>query len=205
MLAVVGGTGLYKIPNLEILEERLVEGPFGAPSGPVLRGKIASKEILFLARHGGGHSFLPHEINYRANIYALKSMGAKALLSVSAVGSLRENYKPGDLVAIDQYIDLTKGLRKHTYFGDGIAAHLTSAHPVSQKLKEALTSAATQVKLTNRRIHSSEKSAVTYACVEGPRLGTRAESLMLRNMGADLVGMTNVPEVFWLVKLKLLI
>ena len=192
MFALIGGTGLYKIPNLEVTGEEEVSTPFGSPSSPILKGKLLGKDILFLARHGTGHSLLPHEVNYAANLFALKKLGATAVLSVSAVGSLREEYKPGDLVAIDQYIDFTKGQRKLSYFGDGIAAHILSAKPVSPILHQAIIDASQKEAFKKREV----KTKGTYVCVEGPRLGTQAESNMFRTLGADIVGMTNVPEVF---------
>lgn len=192
MLAIIGGTGLYSLPNIEILSEEKFETPFGIPSGPIVRTQIASNEVLFLARHGAGHKLLPDEVNYRANIYALKKAGAKSVLSVSAVGSLREHIYPGDLVAMDQYIDFTKGKRQGTFFGEGIVGHITGAYPVSPVLHKLLCTQAKGIAFKKRKIHE----AGTYACVEGPRLGTRAESLMFRSLGADVVGMTNVPECF---------
>ncbi|MGE4107764.1 MAG: MTAP family purine nucleoside phosphorylase [Bacteriovoracia bacterium] len=192
MLAIIGGTGLYNLPNVKIVSEEIVETPFGTPSGPIIRARLDDKELLFLARHGVGHKFLPGEVNYRANIFALKKAGTKTVLSVSAVGSLRENLHPGDLVAIDQYLDFTKGKRISTFFGEGIAGHITGAYPVSKLLQQLILEVGNSLMFQKRKIHTSG----TYVCVEGPRLGTRAESLMFRTLGADIVGMTNVPECF---------
>ena len=146
--------------------------------------------MIFLPRHGGGHTLLPSEINYRANIWALKAAGARQLIAVSAVGSLRQDIAPGEFVIPSQYIDHTKGIRERTYFGGGLVAHISTAQPVCPTLSAAVAEAAAAAGYT---AHSGK----TYVCVEGPRLGTRAESFFLRDgMQADVVGMTNVPEVF---------
>ena len=189
MLAIIGGTGVYQMEGLEITKSMDVMTPFGAPSGPVLKGKLGKHEVLFLARHGAGHQQLPHETNYRANIFALKQMGATQIIGVSAVGSLREHIAPGDLALPEQYFDWTRGQRKASFFGAGVAAHVSTANPVSANLVGWIAAHAEQLKL---RIHRG----ATYGCVEGPRLGTRAESHFLRQAGCDLVGMTNVPEAF---------
>ena len=189
MLAIVGGTGLYDLAGLEI-EQRIDAGtPFGQPSGSVLRGRIDGRPVLFLARHGAGHRLLPHEVNYRANIFALKHAGATMVLGFSAVGSLVEQVGPGDLAMPEQYLDWTRGARERTFFGAGVAAHVSTANPVSAALVDAASNAAQSLATTLHR-------GLTYACVEGPRLGTRAESHFLRQAGCHLVGMTNVPEVF---------
>lgn len=189
MLAIVGGTGLYELPGLKITRRISGATPFGEASGDVLMGQIAQHQVLFLARHGGGHRLLPHEINYRANVFALKAAGATMMLGFSAVGSLRMEIKPGDLVMPEQYIDWTKADRMRTFFGNGLAAHVSTAKPVSAKLVQAVVTAGAQI---DQRI----TRGATYICVSGPRLGTQAESSWLRQMGGDLVGMTNVPEVF---------
>ncbi len=189
MLAIVGGTGLYELPGLEITQRIHATTPFGAPSGEILRGRIGSNELLFLARHGAGHRLLPHEVNYRANIFALKQAGATMLLGFSAVGSLALELKPGDLAMPEQYFDWTRGVRQRTFFGEGVAAHVSTARPVSTVMVDAVQTAAARCGL---KIHRG----LTYVCVEGPRLGTQAESNFLRHAGCHLVGMTNVPEVF---------
>ncbi len=189
MLAIVGGTGLYELPGLDI-ERRIDEAtPFGAPSGPVLLGRAHGRTVLFLARHGAGHRLLPHEVNYRANVYALKRAGATHLLGVSAVGSLDERIAPGDFALPSQYFDWTRGRRAQTFFGDGVAAHVSTAEPVSAALCDWVAEGARPLGIDLHR-------DAAYACVEGPRLGTRAESLFLRQAGCRLVGMTNVPEAF---------
>ncbi len=189
MLAIIGGTGLYQLPGMEIDEAHDGETPFGMASGQVLRGRIGAQPLLFLARHGAGHRLLPHEVNYRANVFALKRAGATMLLGFSAVGSLDERVEPGQLAMPGQYLDLTKGLRAHTFFGGGVAAHVSTAEPVSRAMVDWAQAGAARLGLTLHR-------DLSYACVEGPRLGTRAESFFLRNAGCHLVGMTNVPEVF---------
>ncbi|MEO7030917.1 MAG: MTAP family purine nucleoside phosphorylase, partial [Herbaspirillum sp.] len=189
MLSIIGGTGVYSLPGIEILTEQSVETPFGTPSSPIVRARVGEREVLFLARHGVDHQFLPHEINYRANLFALKSLGATHVIGISAVGSLRHDHVPGNLVIPNQYFDWTRGRRAATFFGDGIAAHVSTAIPVSTQLAEWISS-------TARQLGIDLQFGATYACVEGPRLGTQAESQFLRQVGCDLVGMTNVPEAF---------
>lgn len=189
MLAIVGGTGLYELPGLHITERFSATTPFGEASGEVLRGRLGANDVLFLARHGSGHRLLPHEVNYRANVFALKRAGATLLLGFSAVGSLALEVKPGDLTVPEQYFDWTRGQRERTFFGRGVAAHVSTAQPVSATLVNAVQAAASRAGLAIHR-------GLTYACVEGPRLGTQAESHFLRQAGCHLVGMTNAPEVF---------
>ena len=189
MLAIVGGTGLYELPGLDIEQRIQQTTPFGEPSGDILQGRFGQNQVLFLARHGAGHRLLPHEVNYRANVFALKQAGATMLLGFSAVGSLAMEVKPGDLAMPAQYFDWTRGPRQRTFFGGGVAAHVSTAQPVSAALVDAVQAAAQRAGHTVHR-------GLTYACVEGPRLGTQAESHFLRQAGCHLVGMTNVPEVF---------
>lgn len=189
MLAIIGGTGLYDLPGMEMDAQVELETPFGAPSGAITKARLAGQTILFLARHGAGHRLLPHEVNYRANIYALKAAGATQILGVSAVGSLAMSIAPGDFAMPSQYFDWTKGGRERTFFGNGVAAHVSTARPASGNLIDWVAQHAAQQQLTLHR-------DVTYACVEGPRLGTRAESLFLQQAGCHIVGMTNVPEAF---------
>lgn len=189
MLALIGGTGVYGMEGMEVTGTVAAETPFGMPSSPVIKGRIANQEILFLARHGLQHQLLPSEVNYRANIFALKSLGATQIIGISAVGSLQERIAPGDLAIPSQYFDWTKGKRAASFFGNGIAAHVSTAVPVSVQLMNWIAGRAKEIGI---RLHSD----VTYACVEGPRLGTRAESHFLRQTGCHIVGMTNVPEVF---------
>jgi 5'-methylthioadenosine phosphorylase len=190
MLAIVGGTGLYELPGLAIENQTDEPTPFGAASGPVQRGRLHGQPVLFLARHGKGHKLLPHEVNYRANVFALKRAGATMLLSVSAVGSLVHRIEPGQLALPEQYFDWTRGVRERSFFGRGVAAHVSTAKPVSAALAGAVVAAA------GRAGVALHHGGLTYACVEGPRLGTQAESHFLRGAGCHLVGMTNVPEAF---------
>jgi 5'-methylthioadenosine phosphorylase len=189
MLAIIGGTGLYGLEGLEIDERLGGDTPFGAPSGEIVKGRLHGQSLLFLARHGAGHRLLPHEVNYRANVFALKRAGATMLLGFSAVGSLALELAPGTLAMPEQYIDWTRGARERTFFGGGVAAHVSTARPVSAALVDAVQAA-------GARIGVSVQRGLTYACVEGPRLGTQAESHLLRLAGCHLVGMTNVPEAF---------
>lgn len=189
MLGIIGGTGLYRIEGIEEQESLVVETPFGKPSGPLKIGRWFGRKVAFLPRHGEHHSILPSEINYRANIWALKSVGAIRILSVSAAGSLCDQFAPGDLVIPTQYLDFTKGIRSSTYFGQGLVAYIATANPVCEDLIQQIESIGRHKDV---RVHSNG----VYACVEGPRLGTRAESYALRTNGGTLVGMTNVPEVF---------
>ena len=189
MIGIIGGTGLYKIDGIQNVTSKKVETPYGAPSAEVTVGEISGQSVAFLPRHGAGHQILPSEINFRANIWALKSVGVRRIISVSAVGSLKEEIRPGDLAVPSQYLDWTKGKRAGTFFGDGIVAHVSTAHPSCPALVKRIASHA---KALETPIHSGK----AYGCVEGPRLGTRAESLFLQQSGCDLVGMTNVPEVF---------
>lgn len=189
MIALIGGSGFYEFDGVDSPEEIAVETPFGKPSDAIVKANLHGIPFLFLPRHGRGHRHAPSEINFRANIWALKSLGARKILSVSAVGSLRENLKPGDLVLPDQYFDWTRGRRESTFFGNGLVAHISTARPVCSALGDEIAASA---KRKDIRVHRGG----TYACIEGPRLGTRAESLFLRDAGCDLVGMTNVPEAF---------
>lgn len=189
MLAIVGGTGLYELPGLEIEGRVAGDTPFGTPSGEVVRGSLHGVPLLFLARHGAGHRLLPHEVNYRANVFALKRAGATQLLGFSAVGSLAMDVAPGALAMPEQYFDWTRGVRERSFFGGGVAAHVSTARPVSAALVAAVQAAGDRIGVPVHR-------GLTYACVEGPRLGTQAESHFLRQAGCHLVGMTNVPEAF---------
>ncbi len=190
MLAVIGGTGIYVIDGLTVIETHDIETPFGKPSAEIVRGLYQGKEILFLPRHGNNHNLLPSEVNYRANIWALKSLAVTQIIGLSAVGSLQQEIKPGDLAIADQYFDFIKGSREKTFFGQGVVAHVSTAEPTCKALADAISVAAEGCSI---EIHRNK----IYACVDGPRLGTRAESLFLKSAaGCDLVGMTNVPEVF---------
>lgn len=190
MLAIIGGSGLYALDGLEVTAEHDIETPFGKPSAPVVECSAYGNKVLFLPRHGRNHEFLPSEVNFRANIYALKKLGATTVLSISASGSLQEEIAPGDLALASQYFDHTRGFRKNSFFGEGVTAHISTAEPTCPVLAQDVLKAASAI---NVKIHSDK----TYACVEGPRLGTKAESFFLRGAaGCDIVGMTNVPEAF---------
>jgi 5'-methylthioadenosine phosphorylase len=189
MIGIIGGTGLYRMEGLEVTRTSEIDTPFGRPSGPVMLGRLAGREIAFLARHGLKHDLLPSEINFRANIWALKSVGVRTIIGASAVGSLREEIRPGDLALPSQYLDFTKGLRAASFFGKGVVAHVSTAHPTCAHTAALIARVAEAI---GQPLHLDK----TYACVEGPRLGTQAESFWLRSTGADLAGMTNVPEAF---------
>jgi len=190
MLAIIGGSGLYQLDGLQIEEQHTPSTPFGAPSSPIVQGQYRGQRVLFLARHGVNHQFLPSEVNYRANIFALKKLGARRVIGVSASGSLRQELEPGQLALASQYFDHTRGKRDYSFFGGGIAAHISTANPACPSLSADIAQAAQRLGET---LHLDK----TYGCVEGPRLGTRAESFFLRDAAnCDLVGMTNVPEAF---------
>ena len=186
-LGVIGGSGLYELQGLTDIEERRFDTPFGEPSDAVICGRLGQTRLAFLPRHGRGHLRPPHRINYRANILALKAAGAEQVLSISAVGSMKEHIEPGHMVVVDQFIDRTRN-RADTYFDDdGVVAHVGFSDPVDEALASALFAAATTVGAT---VHKGG----TYICMEGPQFSTRAESLMYRSWGVDVIGMTNLPE-----------
>lgn len=185
-LAVIGGSGLYEIEGLTNVEHVTVDTPFGPPSDAVVRGRLGDTTLLFLPRHGRGHRVAPHEIPFRANVCALKKLGATHLVSLSAVGSMKEEIAPGDFVVADQVIDLTKR-RVSTFFEDGIVGHVAFADPVCEKLSGALAEAAGRA---GARVHRGG----TYVCIEGPQFSSRAESLLYRSWGVSVIGMTAMPE-----------
>ncbi len=186
MTGVIGGSGLYEINGLEDIERTDVKTPWGEPSGAVTTGVLNGARMAFLPRHGIGHTLLPSEINYRANIYALKSLGVERIVSVSAVGSMREEIKPGKIIVPSQFIDLTKN-RESSFFGGGIVAHVSMAEPVCPRLSSALYQSALKIEAT-------AQSGGTYVCMEGPQFSSRAESMLYRNWKVDVIGMTNMPE-----------
>ncbi len=185
LLGITGGSGVYQIPELQIEERREVPTPFGMPSSPVSIGSLHGTRVAFLARHGEGHLVPPHKVNYRANVWALKSLGASHLLAVSAVGSLREEMAPGDFVVVDQFVDLTR--RREGTFFDGLAGHVSLADPVCGDFAALVARAA---ETAGGRVHRGG----TYVCIEGPQFSTRAESHWYRQMGAHVIGMTNATE-----------
>ncbi|MEN9975773.1 MAG: S-methyl-5-thioadenosine phosphorylase [Verrucomicrobiota bacterium] len=186
-IGVVGGSGLYAMNGLDQIERKTIHTPFGDPSDQVVIGRIDGRRVCFLPRHGVGHRLLPHEINHRANIWALRSLNVRWLISVSAVGSLREALAPRDMVVPDQLLDRTGTSAKHTFFGRGIAAHVGFADPYCEELRQHLLDAARQIAPT---VHDGG----TYLCMNGPAFSTRAEAAMHRLLGADIIGMTNGPE-----------
>ena len=187
MLGVIGGSGLYDLPGIEDVETILPETPYGPPSGPIARGRIDGRPICFLPRHGPGHRLNPGEVPYPANVYALKQLGVTHLLSVSAVGSLRDHLPPGAMVLPDQVVDRTTG-RPRTFFEGGVVAHVSLADPFCPAFQQEVSDAAGIAGVETVR-------GGTYVCIEGPQFSTRAESNLYRQWGADIIGMTAMPEV----------
>jgi 5'-methylthioadenosine phosphorylase len=188
-LAIIGGSGLYNMPGLQNTQEREVDTPFGKPSAPIILGELEGQQVAFLARHGIGHHIMPSEVNYRANIYALKSLGAERIISISAVGSLREDYAPGHIVIPDQLYDNTKGQRQRTFFGEGLVVHVGVADPFCPDLSAQLENA---TRKTDATVHAGG----SFITIEGPRFSTKAESHTFRSWGMSLIGMTTSPEAF---------
>ncbi len=188
-IGIIGGSGLYKMEALKDVEEVQIETPFGKPSDALIVGNLDGVPVAFLARHGRNHHLLPSELPFRANIYAMKSLGVKYLISASAVGSLKEAAKPLDMVVPDQFIDRTKN-RISTFFGDGIVAHVAFGDPVCLKLAQVLADAVESSNLAEVTLHRGG----TYICMEGPAFSTKAESNLHRSWGAAIIGMTNLPE-----------
>lgn len=185
-IAIIGGSGLYEMKGLKIIEEKKIETPFGDPSDPFVFGELEGAPVVFLARHGRGHRILPSELNFRANIYAIKKIGCSMILSVSAVGSLKEEIVPGHMVMVDQFIDRTHR-RISTFFGEGIVAHVAFAEPICSVLREKLYQSA-------KAVDAVAHAKGTYVCIEGPMFSTKAESKLYRSWGADVIGMTNLQE-----------
>jgi 5'-methylthioadenosine phosphorylase len=189
MLAIIGGSGLYSMPGLQDTQELEIATPFGKPSAPIVVGELENKQVAFLARHGIGHFISPGEVNYRANIYALKSLGVENIISVSACGSLREDYAPGHIVVPDGLFDFTKGKREQTFFEGGLVVHIGVASPycevLSHKLYDALV-------LTGASVHKGGN----FITIEGPRFSTQTESHTFRAWGMSIIGMTSSPEAF---------
>ncbi len=186
-IGIIGGSGLYELEGFEKSDERMVATPFGEPSDALVGGRLAGRQVWFLPRHGRGHRILPMEINHRANLWAMRSLNVRWLICVTAVGSLREAYRPRDVVLPDQYFDRMSGREGHTFFGKGIVGHVGFADPVSAGLREILRACATGEGLT---CHNGG----TYVNMDGPAFSTRAESLVNRQLGFDVIGMTNLPE-----------
>lgn len=188
MIAVIGGSGFEKFDGFKALEEVKMETPFGTPSSGLKKVEINGDALLFLSRHGQHHEWLPSEINYRANIFALKKLGAKGILSVSAVGSLKEEHEPGKMVLPFQFFDRTKGVRKSTFCGEGVVGHVSLAHPVCKE-------ASKKVYQTALDLDIPVSLGGTYVCMEGPQFSTFSESIHYQSLGGDVIGMTNFPEV----------
>jgi len=187
-LAVIGGSGLYNMPGLQDVQEHVVHTPFGNPSSPIVVGELEGQRIAFLARHGIGHHIMPSEVNYRANIFALKQLGAERVISISACGSLREDYAPGHIVIPDQLFDNTKD-RERTFFGEGLVVHVSVADPFCPDLSSQLENA-------TRKTAATVHSGGSFITIEGPRFSTKAESNAYRTWGMSLIGMTASPEAF---------
>jgi len=185
---IIGGSGLYQMPELSDVEEIIVDTPFGSPSDAFIIGTLEGERVAFLPRHGRGHRFTPTEVPFRANIYAMKSLGVERILSASAVGSLQEQYAPLDMVIPDQFFDRTRGrVKESTFFGEGIVAHIAFAHPVCGALGDVLQESCSTVDV---KVHRGG----TYLCMEGPAFSTVAESNVYRSWGMDIIGMTNLQE-----------
>ena len=188
-IGIIGGSGLYKMDALKDVEEVQVQTPFGSPSDALILGKLEGTRVAFLARHGRNHTLLPSELPFRANIYAMKHLGVEYLISASAVGSLKEEVKPLDMVVPNQFIDRTKN-RISTFFGEGIVAHIAFGEPICKNLASFLTDAIASLNLQDVTCHPGG----TYVCMEGPAFSTKAESNLYRSWGATVIGMTNLPE-----------
>lgn len=185
-IGVIGGSGLYEMPGLTILEEKSVSTPFGDPSDPFVIGEIDGVRVAFLSRHGKGHRHMPTELNFRANIYGFKLLGVESIVSASAVGSMKEQFRPTDIVIPDQFIDRSRH-RPDTFFGGGIVGHISFADPICGETASLVGQAS---RASGARTHLGG----TYVCMEGPQFSTRAESLLYRSWGVDVIGMTNLQE-----------
>lgn len=185
-IGIIGGSGLYQMADLREVEEVTIETPFGAPSDSLMIGQLQDKWVAFLARHGRGHRILPSDLNFRANIYAMKKLGVQSIISASAVGSLKEEHKPLDIIIPDQFVDRTTG-RISSFFGEGLVGHISFAHPICPDLSEKLEAAGDSVGVMVKR-------GGTYLCMEGPAFSTLAESNIYRSWGMDVIGMTNLQE-----------
>ena len=186
-IGIIGGSGLYQMEELRDTTEHKIDTPFGSPSDSLVGGQLKGRQVYFLPRHGRGHRLLPHELNYRANVYALRSLNVRWIVSVTAVGSLQEKYAPRDILLPSQFYDRTSLRRDHTFFGEGIAAHISFAEPISAKLRNLIADSARSLGVT---IHNGG----TYVNMDGPAFSTRAESELNRRNGFDVIGMTNLPE-----------
>jgi 5'-methylthioadenosine phosphorylase len=188
-IGIIGGSGVYKIDGVQIKKEHKISTPFGAPSSEVIEAELNGVSFYFIPRHGKHHNFTPSEVNYRANIFALKELGVEYVISVSAVGSLKEEHAPGSFVLVDQFIDWTKGKRERTFFNNGFVAHVSTAEPVEVALSKMMAEACKEANVP----HALGGS---YICIEGPQFSSKAESNIYRSFGAAVIGMTNVPEAY---------
>jgi 5'-methylthioadenosine phosphorylase len=188
-IAVIGGSGVYKIEGIEVVKEHQISTPFGNPSSEIIEARLNGVSFYFLPRHGKHHSFTPSEVNYRANIFALKELGVEYIISVSAVGSLKEEFPPTSFVIVDQFIDWTKGKRERSFFSNGIVGHVSVADPVEKELQKMIGDVCAEVGVK----HGLGGS---YICIEGPQFSSKAESNIYRSFGASVIGMTNVPEAY---------
>lgn len=186
-IGIIGGSGLYSVQDVEIEDVVERSTPFGNPSGPITLGRLGDTGLAFLPRHGPGHHLMPTEVPFAANIYALKSLGVRAIVAVSAVGSMREDVEPRHFVVPDQLYDRTKGIRRHTFFGGGVVGHVGFADPFCAHVRSILVESA-------RGAGATTHDGGTYVCIEGPQFSTRAESRIYRGMGVDVIGMTAIPE-----------
>jgi 5'-methylthioadenosine phosphorylase len=185
-IGIIGGSGLYSMPGFEQQEEAAIDTPFGRPSDNYVLGTLAGRKVAFLARHGRGHRISPSELNFRANLYGMKSLGVQRIISLSAVGSLKEEHRPQDFVIPDQFFDRTRG-RVSTFFGEGLVAHVSFADPICPELAKVVAGACRDAGVT-------VKEGGTYLCMEGPAFSTKAESNVYRSWGMDVIGMTNLQE-----------
>jgi 5'-methylthioadenosine phosphorylase len=185
-IGIIGGSGLYSMPGFESQEEASIDTPFGRPSDNYVLGTLAGRQVAFLSRHGRGHRISPSELNFRANIYGMKSLGVERIISLSAVGSLKQEHRPLDFVVPDQFFDRTRG-RVSTFFGEGLVAHISFADPVCPEMSRVVTAA-------GRAAEVNIKQGGTYLCMEGPAFSTKAESNLYRSWGMDVIGMTNLQE-----------
>ncbi len=188
-IGIIGGSGIYNIDTVKVIKEHEVKTPFGEPSDKVLELEVNGHNFYFLPRHGRGHAIAPSDINYRANIYAMKLMGVDTLVSISAVGSLKEEHAPTHFVLPSQFIDWTKGLRARTFFTEGVVGHVSTAYPVERNLQERIGAVLADTSITY-------SVGGSYVCIEGPQFSSRAESEIYRSFNADVIGMTNVPEAY---------
>lgn len=188
-VGVIGGSGIYKLDAVKVEKTHKIDTPFGNPSADIMECEVEGSAFYFLPRHGIGHHYTPSEVNYRANIFALKKLGVNVIVSISAVGSLKEELAPRDFVMVDQFIDWTKGLRKRTFFDEGMVGHVSVANPIESKLSGRLHESC-------QRAEVKSHLGGSYICIEGPQFSTRAESHIYRSFGASVIGMTNCPEAF---------